>query len=604
MAKLEVIQCASCGSPLSPGALDCEYCGAKNVIKSKQNPLNISSDMAKKYIAFYGNKAKENPKDTNALYSMGLLYISLKNYELAQRNFKDAIDQSPLDADVYYYYALSLVAGKSIRAMNGNDVSRVEEYLGTALGMETKCKYLVLLAAVKEEYYTANHMVISGKGPRQLFEEATDYSPDDLEEITDNCTFRSDSTQYNIDLLTGKETEDDDDDDDDDGDGDDSDLISEEEHDEAMALTEEQRKNYFEYRFEPVKPGWGDNKPEDVRYRNVPKFIGFVIARALAFAGCFFIFLIMLTFGTCTGWGVKEKTTINSVDARLDAHVKTMAKKFDHTYTDLELEKKRAEFKEDSIKKDRQFEKDKEVSEADLNRIFSYIDNDDGTTQHFYIKKTFWGLFWILLIFSPLIWWFFATVRGLIGEINERKSAIKYNIALDDYYLKAMECYRTKPTDRQMENSAKILLPSLVWYEMQNHKKSEEDLKGITLFLNSNFKYDDQGENYEGSAVEYTIALLDEDCVTVIRGDWSVYEDEPDAGEFEQVSYGDIGSVRLTSDELSFGDITIEIPDEQIFEYQDDNDNDEYTFSSTRTSDVQTFAVSLRKLVQEYKNKH
>ena len=61
--------------------------------------------------------------------------------------------------------------------------------------------------------------------------------------------------------------------------------------------------------------------------------------------------------------------------------------------------------------------------------------------------------------------------------------------------------------------------------------------------------------------------------------------------------------MKLTSDELSFGEIVIKIPGEQVFEYQNDDYENGLTFSDTRTSDVRDFAVSLRKLVQEYKNR-
>ena len=611
MAQVEFLQCASCGSPLGPGALECEYCGVKNVVKSKKNPLKITSDVARKYIAFYGEKTKENPKDTNALYSMGLLYMSLKNYELAQRNFKDAIDLSPLDADVYYYYALSLVSGRSIRAMNGKDVARVEEYIGTAMGMEEKCKYLVLLAAVKEEYYTTNHLVITGTGPRQLFEEAANFSPDDLEEITDNCTFNTTSVPYNIDLLTGKETEEDDDEEDDNDDAedadeddndDDEDSLSDEEKEkileEATNLTEEERKRYYDFRFEQVKPGSGEDVPEDVRYMNVPGFVGFGIKRALMLGLNFLLFLFLLTFGTCTGWGIKGNETINSIEKRVEERVEKAAKK-DYTYPQDKLDEFYASFKADSIKS---LEKDS-VLRADCRKVFTYVDNKDGITQTFFMKKGFWGWFWVLVIFSPLIIWFFNTLAQIFIRIKDRKFAFAYNLQLDENYIMAKELYKSKPTDLQMSVFTLNFLDTVVDTELTYHKKSERDLKGMTLFLNNYFKYKDDGENYEDSAVEYVIALLEEDCVTVIRSDWRIYEDIQDTGEIEQVSYGDIRNVKLTENELSFGDITIEIPDEQALEYQNDDDSNSLTFSNTRTSNVNIFAVGLRKLVQAYKNR-
>ena len=601
MAKLEVLQCATCSSPLSPGALKCEYCGAKNVIKSKQNPLKISSEMAQKYIAFYGNKTKENPKDTNALYSMGLLYLSLKNYELARRNFKDAIDQSPLDADVYYYYALSLVAGKSIRSMSGKEVSRVEEYINTALGMETKCKYLVLLAVVQIEYYQENKLVIPHeKGPRQLLEEAADYSPDELDEIIDNCNLRSEISKYNIDKLMGKEIEDDDEEEDEDSEDEDYEeeddeffnlLNNEEEYEKAVNLTEEQRRSFYEYWYEPEKPA----------HLDVPAGVGFGFKRALLLVGSVLLFLIMLSFDTCVGCSIKMDETVNSVENAVEDHVNTMVKKYDMTYSPEELEKIITEFKEDSIKKALKHEKF--IAEnQNLSKLFNWV-GKDGTTQHFYRKTSIWGWIGVLIVFSPLIIWIIVTLGGIIGTLDDRKNAKRYNREVDKNYAEAMNNFNAKPTEAQMVVYIRNFLSKIVDIELRYHKKSEEDLKGKTLYLNNYFNYQNESENFNHSAVEYTIVLLDEDCVTVIRDDWRVWKDNWNSGEFVQLSYGDIKNVKLTSNELSFGDTVIEIPDEQVFEYQSDDFDNELTFSNTRTSDVRDFAVSLRKLVQEYKNR-
>jgi len=342
--------------------------------------------MVREYIAFYGKKTKKNPKDTNALYAMGLLYLSLKNYELAQRNFKDAIDQSPLDADVYYYYALSLVAGKSIRAMNGREVARAEEYLKTALGMEVKCKYLALLAAIQTEYYQANNLVFPDKKvPGDYFAEAADYSPDDLEEITDNLTFRHEATRQSINRLMGKEEED------------------EAEYEKATNLTEEQRKSYYDYRF----------KPEKGAYRNVPVGVGFGIYRAVTFVGCFFLFCIMLAFDTCVGCSIKVHETIHSVDNAVRDHTKTMAKKYDSTFSPEELEQKHVEYRADSIKKAASYEKFV-ADNQNLSKLFTWVVNKDGTTHHFYRKTSLWAWIGVFIVFSPLIWWVLITLAGIV----------------------------------------------------------------------------------------------------------------------------------------------------------------------------------------------
>ena len=84
---------------------------------------------------------------------------------------------------------------------------------------------------------------------------------------------------------------------------------------------------------------------------------------------------------------------------------------------------------------------------------------------------------------------------------------------------------------------------------------------------------------------------------------WRIYEKNPEKGASQSIFYSDIKSVKLTGDRLMFGDISIKIPDESIFEYQNDDPDDELTFSNDRTSDAREFKTALDKLVNSYKNK-
>ena len=108
MATLKILRCKNCTAPLPAGTTTCPKCHAVNLVQSEVNPLRLPSNLTNDYIEFFKQQTEANPKDTNALFGMGLVYMGLKNYELAQRNFKLAVDQSPLDADIYYYFALSL----------------------------------------------------------------------------------------------------------------------------------------------------------------------------------------------------------------------------------------------------------------------------------------------------------------------------------------------------------------------------------------------------------------------------------------------------------------------------------------------------------------
>jgi ribosomal 30S subunit maturation factor RimM len=311
----------------------------------------------------------------------------------------------------------------------------------------------------------------------------------------------------------------------------------------------------------------------------------------------------------CTGLGIKTSTVLTPVAQRVEAAVETLAAK-DSAHTEAQLAALHAELRADSVKRSKStsYIKDDTLFHArhpNLLHIYDYVDHQDGTTQQLYIKKTFWGWFWALVVFSPLIFAVFSLLGFVVGVIREGPRVARANRKMDEDHAAAMHAYNSKPTAVQMNAYIQDNLSLMPDIEMSLHKKSEEDLKGLTLFINSEFNYKEEDrdeDDYDGSLIEYTIVLLEEDCVTIMRSDWCVFEDDTRKTEIEQISYGDVGNIKMTDDELSFGGITIDIPDCQVFEYQDDDLGDVHTFSESRTSDVRTFVVALRKLVQAYKN--
>lgn len=603
MAQLEVLQCAGCGSPLAPGALECEYCGNKNLIQSKRNPFKINSNIAQQYISFYSQKTKNNPKDTNSLYAMGLLYLSLKNYELAQRNLKDAIDQSPLDADVYYYYALSLISGKSIKKMNEKEIHRIEGYLSTAINMETKCKFLTLLAVIKEEYYIANHLVVPGESPRDLFEQAENYSPNDLDEISEHCKLHGENTQYNIDLLLGKETDDDESEEDDDEndeseEDDDFEDLSEEEIEAAYELTEDERKQYFDYYFDPEKPSYDSELPYENRYIYKPTYIGTIVGRILTLAINLFVTLIIVSICSWANWGfLSNEKAIN--EASIEEKVKIKEEEYTKAFTPKEHAELIEKYQADSL----ETLKTDSIISANYFKLYTKNDIKDNTASSIYIKNSTGGYIWFGIALLPLLIWIIASISRIKNRANDRKDAIFHNQKVKEDYEYALELYNTKPSDLQMYYFIQNYMSLVVLTELGYHEKDEAELKGKTLFLNEYFNYSDDGENYENSAIEYSIVVLEDDCVTVIKSDWRIYEDISDTGSIESISYSDIKNVVLNENELSFGGITIEIPEEQVFEFQNDDPDDDLTFSNTCTSDPREFAIALRKLNAAFKNK-
>jgi tetratricopeptide (TPR) repeat protein len=501
--------------------LVCTWCGNRNVVKSRRNPLKITSKIAGEYVSFYAKKAKRNPRDTNALYAMGLLYLNLKNYDLARRSLRDAIDRSPLDAEVYYYYALALLAGESVGAMSAQEVERVEQYLGTALHMEVKCKYLVLLAVVREEYYGRNHLVCTGDTPKELFAQAADYTPDELDEIADHCILCSEEALYNIGLLTGNAAEkakENNDEEEPDREG-----LTDEQIEAAFAMPAGRRRQYYDYAAEPLRPGYGFDLPDEQRLLRKGSYVELCLRRAWRLV--LNAALAMGLLGACYAVGLGFSTT--------------------------------------------------ELSPATM------------TTGDYIL---------LVVVVAPLLIWLLVTVN-LINRLREsRRAANSHNRQIMGEYAEARELHLTRPTVLEMQLFILNYLSELVDRELARHGKSEKEMKGKILLTDEFVEYEGEGDNYFESAVEYTIALLEKDGVSVITSDWRVWRDEPEPSTISSIAYADIKEVTLADGSLSFGGITIDIPADPMFAYQSDDPDDGLAYSTTRTSDVRQFAVALRKL--------
>jgi len=80
----------------------------------------------------------KNTGDGEAHYAIALCYLQLGLHELAIKNFKRALELMPDDADVYYYYGLSLLRGRRPKLLSLTEVKRIEEYLETALQLNNR----------------------------------------------------------------------------------------------------------------------------------------------------------------------------------------------------------------------------------------------------------------------------------------------------------------------------------------------------------------------------------------------------------------------------------------------------------------------------------
>jgi tetratricopeptide (TPR) repeat protein len=96
-------------------------------------------------------------EDGDAHLSLGLLYLHLGLHDPAMRHFRRALDLDPALADGYYYLALASVRGRRPKALMLQEVRAIERHVAAAIELDERpAKYYYFLAAVKQDYYSAN----------------------------------------------------------------------------------------------------------------------------------------------------------------------------------------------------------------------------------------------------------------------------------------------------------------------------------------------------------------------------------------------------------------------------------------------------------------
>ncbi|MDR1585347.1 MAG: hypothetical protein LBS07_04130 [Prevotellaceae bacterium] len=595
---------------------------------------------------------------------MGLLYMSLKNYELAQRNFRDAIDQSPFEADMYYYYSLSLIGGRTFKDVDSKDVKRIEEYLNAAMGMETKCKYLMLLMAVKQEYYLANGLKIQGETPDKLYERALEYAPDGLEEITEYTALRDGETISKIKRAQGLEEEDG-------GGGKNAPgkepSLNKKRIDYRTAICPECGHKGLRYNnsllllecpdcefeidesdYEPVQDGFAfayayekdlyfrEDEKSDVKalldrgqreqlfkFYNEPSYPekiskpGYSIFEriwklALNVVLTFIIFIIFALTGVLfTDYKpFPDKTVQQELNEYADRTAKT--KKLNRQ----ERAAKYAELKQDSIASAQEkadfFANAIIIGYDDSNSDFHWgkpSENEAVITLYEGIKKEWTSLLWGTLLFLPIIIWLIVTIVKMSSISAERKRIGLTNKENLDYYKFALDMFEKRPTIKGYRSyiyhflsDANTWVPygDPVGTELKRNGIDEADLRGKSLFLNY---YD---ENDSGmsllDAVYYVVAVLEKDCVKVFKNRWETEDEQLGESDEKTAYYSKIPSASIEDGCLNIGDIQIVLPENScnIFAYQNTDKGDKISYSQDRTSDPKEFLKALNKLITSH----
>lgn len=643
MAQLKVLKCKVCSFPLPEGVLKCPKCGTvhKMVDAAPINPLMLPPDVTNDYVNYFKHKTEENPKDTNALFGMGLVYMGLKNYELAQRNFQLAVDQMPLEPDVYYYFALSLFEGHNPKHINPKTADRIEEWLHTASNRQQKRKYLILLMVLRQCAFVANGLQFKGESPHELMEKIRPILPeqDDVAEIRQHVKITDRQTLEWLDELQGKSRKKESRDEREsrfaqtlyEYDGqiplnrqkDDLELTYPDEQEKIgeWLINEDTRQDFFDNLYEPDRPVVLE-KPS-LPFGTLLKQL--IVAPIL-------MFIVLLVVGA-TEFGIKERKV---------EPVKTVKQEYKELYgkkkmTAAQRKDAMAELRQDSIERAR---KDS-LFAADVYVFYWQTKDEDGEEKNHYFtppsqaeskliveeggfEKSWHSLVAILLILLPLIYGVlkviirFGTVGRQRRQISEENRQRQQNYEHDLYmfnegrpsiadYVLFCKHYLGK------ESPILPFTGDPVEKALHDNHIDELDMKGKILFLNYFDNEDADGNESDLpddmlDRVYYVVAIPQADKLTLLYNYWETKTNNITSCDAENIYYKNIVGVTKKSDcieiEKAGGKISTIVfpPNEQPSLYAYQSEFPEYiTFSNTRTGDPQVFLDALNALVAAYR---
>ena len=187
------IQCLNCGGMTEVGdALSgtCEYCSCRVEFKrvSSFNGINRKTDLGNIRKLFEASKEKKSEKDKaipeeKSDLALALCYLLAGNYILAKKKLASLIGNDPAEPEPYYYYALTLINGRSLSEISMKEAREITGYLQTAIAMDENFVFPKLLYALLcVEYYEYNCLRSPDDGNtllEQLFE--TEVDPAELD---------------------------------------------------------------------------------------------------------------------------------------------------------------------------------------------------------------------------------------------------------------------------------------------------------------------------------------------------------------------------------------------------------------------------------------
>ncbi len=185
------IQCLTCGGMAEVGEAlsgECPYCGCRVEFRrvSSFNGIDRKTDLGtlRKLFEAAGSKPKGDkghlPEEKSGM-AVALCYLLAENFVLARKKLARILENDPAEPEPYYYYALTLINGRSLSAITMKEAREITGFLQTAMAMDENFVFPKLLYALLcIEYYGANDLRSPDNGT-ELLEQLCDTEVDHSE---------------------------------------------------------------------------------------------------------------------------------------------------------------------------------------------------------------------------------------------------------------------------------------------------------------------------------------------------------------------------------------------------------------------------------------
>lgn len=615
MAQLTINQCQVCSKVLAPGVTVCPKCHTEHSIKpTVVNPLRFSAAESAEYKSQFEEQVRNSPQDSNMIFAMGLTYLGLKNYELSDEHFRNAVALTPSNPDVYYYTALSLFHHRSVSNLDKMEMERIEQWLDTAVQMQPKRKYLILQMILRQGMSNKGLNTDTDKlSPAELMQKArsTAQEEDELYEIEQHVLITDEQTRTLLDALTSANK------------ADDKESALFDTMDEYFDFCDHPRPDDNTFKAENIKKLTDENvrrnffnaihQPGHPVRQDCESYFRPLFKSALrGVVAVLALFVVSIINAGFLRWvkffGYKEESAKERI-----ADVREREKNYKILFVDYADEAGKRHFVKSPLS-------DEQIAAFPVNAEYNAI------------KHGWKGYAGLILVCSPLLIWLLMTVVRFASCAKDHRDVRRRYSSDMKKYNAACEAYRERPTIEEYKlfcalfagpNSSSVInTGDFVKEALRQAYISEMDVKnGNGKIFFSCYLLDIDGDDnvckdpvitLRSMVVRICIAMRD--SIVILHGTWDTINNYMPSFDQERLLYSQVASFRNAS---SYNKLEIvshsnsvlatviygfgEYP--SLFRYQGLNPSDTMTYSTTRTSDFNEFYNSLITMHNAYNKK-